>query len=170
MSGTPVSVHFRWFERCFGLRNSPGPLESSMQVLVALHRGSCVTRLCWPLAASSCVLTRGAGTGLGSREETGGADLSSIVYFSKWPLSDAAVWWHSFSPDKALWQRSLHVQGTRWDRAWPTKSSLGEDNNCVEIMPCLWRNPPAVGMHYVKCCKLLIEQWNWLRYAMLLLL
>lgn len=65
------------------------------------------------VAASLYVLTRGAGAALESREETGGVDLSIVVCFSKRALCDAAVWWHSFSPDKACWHGSLHVQGTR---------------------------------------------------------
>lgn len=95
--GTAVRAHFPWSERCFGLRSSPGHLDSSCRSLGALHRGSSVTRHGDTVAMSSCVLTRGAGTGLRSREETGGVDLSIIVCFSKWPLSAAAVWWH-FEP------------------------------------------------------------------------
>lgn len=109
-----MRVHFAWFERSFGLRNSPGHLESSVQVFGGFAQGQpCHQAVPDTVAASLCVVSRGAGTGLESREETGGVDLCIIVYFSKWPLSDAAVWWHSFSPDKAHWQRSLHVQGTR---------------------------------------------------------
>lgn len=40
----------------------------------------------------------------------------------------------------------------------------------VERMPCLFRNLPAVNIHYDNCCKVLIEQWIWLWYAVMLLL
>lgn len=40
----------------------------------------------------------------------------------------------------------------------------------VERMPCLFRNLPAVNIHYANCCKVLIEQWIWLWYAVMLLL
>lgn len=102
-----MRVHFRWFKDPLV---SPCHLESSTQVFGG--SALCHQLVLATVAPSLCVLTRGAGTGLGSREETGAVDLSIIVYFSKWPLSGAAVWWHSFSPDKAHWQRSLHVQGT----------------------------------------------------------
>lgn len=56
-----------------------------------------------------------AGTGPESREEMG-EQISVSLFTSEsgyCVVCDAAVWWHSFSADKACWQKSLHVQGTR---------------------------------------------------------